>query len=92
MNNIENARMLRELIESTDKVATVKEAKAFMQKLKRIDREAFEGVEQEITENIDQSEIFDGSYSDDPKGNFELKMNECFAYGVNQYLSMWMYY
>ena len=82
----------RELIASTENVHTVQEAKNFMQKLIDIDGEAFERIEQEITENIDRSEVFDVAYSDDPKGNFELKMNECFAYGVNEYLKTWRDY
>ena len=79
----------RELIESTDNVHTVQEAKAFMQKLEQIDLEGFEEIEETIIENIDPSKIFDGSYSDDKVKNTFSEINKAYSYGVNEYLKTW---
>ena len=82
----------RELIESTDNVHTVQEAKAFMQKLEQIDLEGFEEIEETIIENIDAGNIFDGAFSDEPVKNTFSEINKAYSYGVNEYLKTWRNY
>ena len=80
---------LRNLIAETENVSVVSEAKDFLQKLEQLDKDAFEEIEQVITENIDQSHIFDGAYSDESVRNTFSEINKAFAYGVNEYLETW---
>ena len=79
----------RELIAATENVHTVSEAKEFLQKLEYIDNEAFEEIEQTITENIDASHIFEAAMSDDKVRNTFSEINKAFAFGVNEYLKTW---
>ncbi len=80
---------LKELIAATDNVSLVQEAKEFMQKLEKIDSEAFDEIEESIIENIDAGHIFDNAFSDEPVKNTFSEINKAFAYGVNEYLETW---